>query len=111
MWGWNNEGQLGFPARNLKNHQEISSFSHNCQCDANKSGSSSTKSTESHKNLINTSRSFDFINIQASPKLLDFWNDDVKILQVACGDRHTIFLLGMLLTNLFSLKITYKLTT
>lgn len=40
---------------------------------------------------INQEHSIDRINVQASPRLLDFWSENVNIVDVQCGDRHTLF--------------------
>lgn len=45
---------------------------------------------------INPERSQEVINVQASPRLLDFWREDVNICDVQCGDRHTLFMLRKL---------------
>lgn len=43
---------------------------------------------------INMGRAKDVVNVQTSPRLLDFWNEDMAIIDVKCGDRHTLYQLG-----------------
>nr|XP_045615397.1 RCC1 domain-containing protein RUG3, mitochondrial-like [Procambarus clarkii]XP_045615398.1 RCC1 domain-containing protein RUG3, mitochondrial-like [Procambarus clarkii]XP_045615399.1 RCC1 domain-containing protein RUG3, mitochondrial-like [Procambarus clarkii]XP_045615400.1 RCC1 domain-containing protein RUG3, mitochondrial-like [Procambarus clarkii]XP_045615401.1 RCC1 domain-containing protein RUG3, mitochondrial-like [Procambarus clarkii] len=135
VWGWNESGQLGFPAKSQTNHSIFETIEHSCQCPKSasienkgawgpsetlndNSGKSSYKVTESlaesHGSFkeetytqavrerkvvnppvgrVNQERTKDVINVQASPKLLDFWSETVRIEDVQCGDRHTLFLL------------------
>jgi len=43
---------------------------------------------------INKGQAKDVVNVQTSPRLLDFWNEDMAILDVKGGDRHTLYQLG-----------------
>lgn len=40
---------------------------------------------------INKGQAKDVVNVQTSPRLLDFWNEDMAILDVKGGDRHTLY--------------------
>jgi len=107
LWGWNESGQLGFPSKTLQENSQFPSHHHKCRC--KKTGTTpgiseiqSQTSTEGdfievlkndNLHLVNAERSREVINVQMSPKLLDFWCEDVNITSVACGDRHTIFTL------------------
>lgn len=42
---------------------------------------------------INPEKSQEAINVQALPRLLDFWRENVNIHDIQCGDRHTLFML------------------
>lgn len=46
---------------------------------------------------INGARTKDVVNVQTSPRLLDFWNEDMAIIDVKCGDRHTLYQLGKII--------------
>lgn len=147
VWGWNESGQLGFPAKSQGNLSVIESIEHQCQCFENfpvegktickvigrntkcecyRSSHCKTepqleylgqypdkrneddssfegkvdkvkRKKQNHKpsdSRINQRHNTDVINVQASPKLLDFWSENVNIVDVQCGDRHTLFQLG-----------------
>ncbi|XP_042204069.1 probable E3 ubiquitin-protein ligase HERC1 isoform X1 [Homarus americanus] len=142
IWGWNENGQLGFPVKSNFKHSLFESFKHVCQCpknltirsreisvDTKEQSNKETKpqseylsqclciptnkgnghdkvslkeekifeTTRKEQNLrllddrVNQDCIKDVINVQASPKLLDFWSENVKIVDVQCGDRHTLF--------------------
>ncbi|ROT83100.1 putative ultraviolet-B receptor UVR8-like isoform X2 [Penaeus vannamei] len=40
---------------------------------------------------INKGQAKDVVNVQTSPRLLDFWNEDMAIIDVKGGDRHTLY--------------------
>ena len=110
-WGWNDQGQLGFPNKNIKKEDYFSTFEHDCNCkqlknilnhDKNFTDSETSPNIEI---LINENRNLDSVNVQASPKLLDFWSDETSVIKTSCGDRHTLFLLGKFLNNYFGFKI------
>ncbi|CAL4166412.1 unnamed protein product [Meganyctiphanes norvegica] len=103
MWGWNESGQLGFLSKTLQENSQFPSHHHKCICKNSakhtkfKNTQTSTEDsfiealTNDNLHLVNNERSIEVINVQMSPKLLDFWQEDVNITHVACGDRHTIF--------------------
>ncbi|KAK4323849.1 hypothetical protein Pmani_005489 [Petrolisthes manimaculis] len=122
VWGWNESGQLGFPPKSSNSHTLFDSFQHTCQCPGSKKCSPANKYEQKNNSCregkdksdkveipcglsarqsrpkwddsrVNSDRSRELVNVQASPKLLDFWTEDVNVTNVVCGDRHTIFLL------------------
>ncbi|XP_072880880.1 RCC1 domain-containing protein 1-like isoform X1 [Hemitrygon akajei] len=90
VWGWNESGQLGLPARSCsgEEHQkpsqqvEFSGEGTPILCDA---GDTVQKSTTEKATMGNTNV---FISIQAFPALLDF-PGELEISRVSCGSRHT----------------------
>ncbi|XP_042889350.1 E3 ubiquitin-protein ligase HERC2-like isoform X2 [Penaeus japonicus] len=115
-WGWNESGQLGFPAKENQEASILGTFIHSCQCPkpAHKTNmlhgdskavetSADVQSREDQKAYphrtescktdarINMGRAKDVVNVQTSPRLLDFWNEDMAIIDVKCGDRHTLY--------------------
>lgn len=47
---------------------------------------------------VNEDRNREVVNVQAYPVLLDFWSGSMNIVDVECGDRHTLFHLGMFIS-------------
>jgi len=101
LWGWNESGQLGFLSKTLQENSQFPSHNHKCNCkniDKTRDLENTILQTSTENEVftsINEERSKEVINVQTSPKLLDFWHEDVNITSVACGDRHTVFTLGM----------------
>ncbi|XP_037792319.1 RCC1 domain-containing protein 1-like isoform X2 [Penaeus monodon] len=115
-WGWNESGQLGFPAKADQEASVLGTFSHSCQCPkpvhktdtvqddtnvreirakepSNDDQLASPEGTGGCRTdpRINGARTKDVVNVQTSPRLLDFWNEDMAIIDVKCGDRHTLY--------------------
>ncbi|XP_069975380.1 uncharacterized protein [Penaeus vannamei] len=115
-WGWNESGQLGFPAKADQEASILGTFSHRCrypepvhmtdtihsdskveEIRTNEwSGNDHKASLEGTGDCrtdprINKGRAKDVVNVQTSPRLLDFWNEDMAIIDVKSGDRHTLY--------------------
>lgn len=135
VWGWNETGQLGFPYKSESSYPLFHFFEHSCTCPKSslcKHGHSQKESSQSHDmaseskdkgeegksgeqkentkaeldERINPERCQEVVNVEASPRLLDFWREDVNIRDVQCGDRHTLFMLGKL-PHMISSAICY----
>ncbi|XP_063593380.1 E3 ubiquitin-protein ligase HERC2-like isoform X1 [Penaeus indicus] len=114
-WGWNESGQLGFPAKADQEASILGMFSHNCLCPkpvhktdtiqdmkvreirANEPSDDDRQASLEGTGgcrpdpRVNRVWAKDVVNVQTSPRLLDFWNEDMAIIDVKCGDRHTLY--------------------
>ncbi|XP_069943691.1 probable E3 ubiquitin-protein ligase HERC3 [Cherax quadricarinatus] len=91
VWGWNESGQLGFPSKSQSNHSIFGSFEHKCWCPKNVEKVRKEENSNPLLDRVNQEHTKDVVNVQASPRLLDFWSEHVKVVDVQCGDRHTLF--------------------
>ncbi|CAG0914894.1 unnamed protein product [Notodromas monacha] len=72
VWGWNESGQLGFPCRVVREHEE--------SCDRH-----SPRFLQSEEK---------YVGILAEPRFLECLPDDFIVVDICCGDRHTVLLDG-----------------
>ncbi|KAL7640052.1 UNVERIFIED_CONTAM: hypothetical protein RMT77_009466 [Armadillidium vulgare] len=106
VWGWNDVGQLGIPSLCLRSSgvKWDCLVSHSAsQCNSSSLTENKSKSERCRNSSFNTendaefpersNKNFKCVNVQPSPLLLGFWPLDVKVKKIACGDRHTVFLL------------------
>ncbi|XP_076062626.1 uncharacterized protein LOC143037884 [Oratosquilla oratoria] len=107
LWGWNECGQLGFPFMSTKELFDFKIYDNECQCNSNLEQNSHkpncfpyVKNTQltvvkgynyENRHRININREREVVNVASTPALLDFWEEDVILKSVSCGDRHTIF--------------------
>ncbi|KAL4624297.1 RCC1 domain-containing protein 1 isoform X2 [Arapaima gigas] len=77
MWGWNESGQLGMPARGLQGEK--------LNTDQNQGTGSETEGGDDSRGV--------FISIQAFPALVDL-PEDAEVTVVSCGSRHTAAVTG-----------------
>ena len=75
VWGWNERGQLGLPSKLVQEER---------------------RKTQSSNQEMDSLQEEDFVNILLHPQVIDLMPqlDDICVVKIACGSRHSAALTG-----------------
>lgn len=96
VWGWNSDGQLGLPSKTPSG--TIETLKHFCSCrisnDAEGNSSAQSASVDKCADSLDTiSSTQESVNVQSTPEMVQVFGDS-NVVEVAAGDRHSLFLMG-----------------